>query len=204
MTSTTAVPNRKPLKVGFDLDGVILYNPIRIFRPLVTGFKRLILHKSKTKFFIPQTPFQRQVFRLLHKTSFIVAPGLSDIRDLVKAGTIEAYLITGRFNFLKSDLDRWLKKIKADEYFTGIYHNAQNQQPHLFKEERLKTLGLDIFIEDNWDIVKHLATEKIHGRLPTDTYWIYNLFDRRINYPHKYPMLKQAVNSIKKQLSARP
>ena len=31
---------KKPLKVGFDLDGVLLYNPARLIRPLMTALKK--------------------------------------------------------------------------------------------------------------------------------------------------------------------
>jgi hypothetical protein len=192
-----ALSSNPPLRVGFDLDGVILYNPIRIFRPLVTGFKHHVLHKTKTKFFVPQSTFDRTLFRLLHKTSFIVAPGLNDIKALVDAHLITAYLITGRFSFLKPDLDIWLRRLHARDIFTDCIYNQSDLQPHLYKASQLDGLKLDIFVEDNWDIVKYLAAKHHHGELKTRTFWIYNLFDRRLNYPDKFPMLLPAVSAIR-------
>lgn len=183
-----------PVKIGFDLDGVILYNPVRIGRPLVTGFKRLILKKTKTNFTIPHTPLQKKVWTLLHKTSFIVAPGFTDLKQLVAEEKIEAYLITARFDFLKPDLDRWLQKINADQIFKAVYFNQKNEQPHLYKQKTIKKLNLDYFIEDNWDIVKNLAVDPTLKQ--TKIYWIYNLFDRRIPYPLKFPTLKQALSQF--------
>lgn len=186
--------SNKILKVGFDLDGVILYNPVRVGRPLITGFKRIILRKPKTTFTIPHTPLQKTIWTWLHKTSFFVAPGFDDLKSLVKQGKIEAYLITARFDFLKPDLDRWLQKIEADKIFKAVYFNQENEQPHLYKRRIIKKLDLDYFIEDNWDIVKNLAVDET---LKTKIYWIFNIFDRRIPYPYKYPVLQQAIKALK-------
>jgi hypothetical protein len=190
----------KKLRVGFDLDGVILYNPIRFARPFITSFKRDLLKKKVTKFIIPHTPAQKFVWRMLHWTSMFVSPGYADVRRLVRDGKIEAHLVTGRFAFLKPDLDRWLKVMKAQDVFTSITYNEQNEQPHLYKERVLKKLDLDIFIEDNWDIVRHLAHERIDGRIKTLPYWIYNIVDKRIPYEHKFPTLKHAVDAVEAQL----
>lgn len=38
---------KKPLKVGFDLDGVILYNPVRVLRPFSAFTSKLLFHKKK-------------------------------------------------------------------------------------------------------------------------------------------------------------
>lgn len=195
MTSGKTAP--KPIKVGVDLDGVILYNPIRIGRPLVTGFKKYILQKKKTTFTIPQTPLQKFIWKLLHKTSFFVAPGFTDLQRMVKNNQIEAYLITARFDFLKPDLDQWLTKINANKIFKEIYYNQKNEQPHLYKLRIIKSLNLDYFIEDNWDIVKNLVVAK---GLKTKIIWIYNLFDRRIPYPHKHPVLLKALKEIRHEI----
>jgi len=42
---------KRPLRVGFDLDGVLLYNPARIARPLVAFVKKHFL-KKRTKLFL--------------------------------------------------------------------------------------------------------------------------------------------------------
>jgi glycosyltransferase involved in cell wall biosynthesis len=200
MSAKTVTKEHQPLRVGFDLDGVILYNPARIFRPFVAIFKKNILHKRKTKFYIPRSPFEQWLFRLFHLSSLFIAPGFKDIPVLVKNRQIKAYLITGRFAFLKSDLDRWLKKINAYEIFDQIDFNKLNEQPHLFKAKKLADLNLDIFIEDNLDIVTYLQNEKQSGRLKTETWWISNIFDHSVDYSAKYSSLKQAITVLKTRL----
>jgi hypothetical protein len=190
MSLKTSVP--KPLKVGFDLDGVILYNPIRIFRPFISTFKRDILKIKKTKFKIPRTPFEKKVFTLLHKTSLFIAPGYSDLIQLIKDGKIEAYLITGRFSFLKKDTQVWLQKMNATQYFKQWYYNRHDEQPHLYKANLIKKLKLDYFVEDNWDIVKYVQK----AQPQTKVLWVYNFLDSHIKYPFKFTSLRESLKHI--------
>lgn len=196
-------PIATPLKVGFDLDGVLLYNPARTIRPVVTFVKRRIFKRHKTTFYFPKGRWRQALFRLFHKTSFMTAPGLETLRILTREGKIEAYLITARFDFLKKDLDHWLNKINADEIFTGIYHNANNEQPHQFKQKMLQKLNLDLYVEDNWDIVRHLAQSSPQSTTKaTQIVWISNLLDmHRIDYPYKFLTLRDAVYHIIRQLN---
>jgi len=185
----------KILRVGFDLDGVILYNPVRIIRPLIYIFKKLFLKKRLKKFWIPEKPWEKWLWSLAHKSSIFISPGFEDIKKLVKEKKIKAYIVTSRFSFLKNDFQSWLEKIDADEYFSGAFFNEKNEQPHLFKEKIIQKLKLDIFVEDNWNIVEHL-NNKYKGKI----YWIYNLFDKTISYQYKFPSLKKTVTFIHNKL----
>ena len=120
---------RSKLKVGFDLDGVILYNPIRTFRPFASFFKFLkpyLFHENAESFYFPNSNLEKFVWRQLHKTSFKVADGYQMIYELVKKGLFDAYLITSRYDFLKRDFEYWVKKIKAKKIFKGCYYNKTN------------------------------------------------------------------------------
>lgn len=193
-------PSKKTLKIGFDLDGVLLYNPTRTVRPLVAFVKKKILHKKQTKFFYPHTKFQQAIFRIFHFSSFMTAPGFESIRDLVAQEKIEAYLITARFAYLKKDLDKWLQKVNGDTIFKAVYYNKRNQQPHVYKAHMIEKLQLDVYMEDNWDIVEHVSKNKHleHCRV----YWITNLIDRHfIHYPFTFLTLKQALHALKTSLT---
>lgn len=184
---------KKQLRVGFDLDGVLLYNPIRITRPIISVIKKLFFKKKGLRFYSPQTTWEKKLWQLFHKSSIFVAPGLDEIKILIKENKIKAYIITARYSFLKNDLDQWLKKMKVNRYFSGIYYNQKDEQPHLFKERTIKKLNLDIFVEDNWDIVNCLKNKKLKLKI----YWIYNIFDRNYSYSDKFPNLKSAAIKIK-------
>ncbi|MCX7996613.1 MAG: hypothetical protein N2691_02515 [Patescibacteria group bacterium] len=188
-----------PLRVGFDLDGVILYNPARIIRPIVAAVKRKLLKKKKLKFYVPQSPQERFIWRLFHKSSLFIAPGFSEIRPLVDSRKIEAYIVTARYDFLKEDFHSWLRKSGCQEYFHGWFHNKDDEQPHLYKEAMVRKLGLDIFIEDNLDIVRHLAKSFPDKHI----IWIYNLLDSAVDYPHRFPHLRRAMEFVKKIANER-
>lgn len=181
----------KILRVGFDLDGVLLYNPVRIVRPIIVFIKALFLPKERNKFHLPKNRLQKFVWGLLHKSSFTPANGNANIRQLMGNKKIKGYVISARYESLKSDFDSWIKKLDKDNQFSAVYYNNNNEQPHLFKERMINELKLDIFIEDNWDIVNHLSK-----KTKTRIFWIYNLLDRNIKYKYKFPTLKKAVEKI--------
>ncbi len=186
-----------PLRIGFDLDGVILYNPARTLRPLVALFKRLILKKTKTEFYSPSRSITRLFWNFIHKSSIAPATGIDEIKKLVKEKKIEAFIVSARYNFLKVDFEKWLKEIGGKTYFKQSFYNKTNEQPHVYKAKIIRRLKLDIYIEDNWDIVKHLQNELNSA---TRVYWISNILDAGIDYPHKFFNLKDAMHTIKKKL----
>lgn len=195
---------KQPLKVGFDLDGVILYNPIRVLRPLSAFISKLIFKKKTTNFFIPQSPFAKFIWYLLHKSSFIPANGLNELRKLVQEGKVEAHLITGRYASLTNDFESWMKGLDADHIFASQSHNIKNEQPHIFKQNLIKKLGLDIFVEDNWDIVRELREvtgSKLQATGKTRIFWITNLLDRHIPHEHKFYNLRGALRRIREMSS---
>lgn len=187
---------RRPLRVGFDLDGVILYNPARVVRPLVALIKKNLLKKKKLKFYVPQSKHERLLWRVFHWSSLFISPGFREIEEMVRRGEIEAYLVTARYSFLEKDFNHWLERSGAKKFFKAWYHNEHDNQPHLYKEDKVRSLNLDVFVEDNLDIVKHL-----HKTFPDrHVIWIYNVLDRNVDYPHRSPHLKDAIEVIKKKV----
>lgn len=182
-------------KVGFDLDGVLLYNPARILRPIVSFIKRVILKKTKLKFYYPHSPWEKHLWRLFHKSSIFIAPGMDNIRRLVKEKKIKAYIVTARYGFLGKELMSWAKKNNLEGIFAEIHYNKLDEQPHLFKERMIKELELDYFVEDNFDIVKYLDKKSSATML-----WIYNIIDKGEYYPRRFAYLKKAVDFIKRAI----
>lgn len=186
----------KILRVGFDLDGVLLYNPARIARPIIVFLKKLFLPSEQNKFHLPKNKIQKIIWLILHKSSFIIAPGFQEIKDLIKNKKIQAYIISARYESLKSDFYKWLKIMEADKYFLDSLYNSNNEQPYIFKAKTLNKLKIDYFIEDNYDIASYLFK---HSK--TKILWIYNILDRKLKFPNKFPTLKSAVQEIKQNLN---
>lgn len=180
----------KKLKVGFDLDGVILYNPIRTLRPIASAFKFLkpyLFHEKSESFYFPNSRLEKFIWRQLHKTSFRIADGFQDIQKLAKKGVFDAYLITSRYDFLKQDFEYWVKKLDAPSVFKGWFYNKTNMQPNMFKRHMIEKLHLDYFVEDNWGIIQQL-----NGSLKK-VLWLSNFFDRNIKYQYKFFNLKEVA-----------
>jgi len=191
----------KVLKVGFDLDGVLLYNPARIVRPIISSMKKkkVILHRDQLEFYVPEPGIGQFFWELLHKSSMWLAPGFEQIADLKKQKLIEPYLITGRFGHLQEDYLKWKEKMRANQLFKKSFMNDLNEQPHLFKERLIKELGLDVFIEDNWDIVQYLDQQFNQSKNKKESVkiiWLTNILDFKINYPFKADSLKKAIALI--------
>jgi hypothetical protein len=141
--------------------------------------------------------------RFLHKSSIFIAPGFEDIRRLVKEGKIEAYLITARFSFLKADFEKWLVKMNAREIFKEIHLNEKDEQPHLYKAALVEKYKLDVFVDDNWDIIRHLHESNQVKNSKVLAMWIYNFLDRHLDYQHKHATLKSAMYAIEKYVKAK-
>lgn len=191
-----AKKKKKRLKVGFDLDGVILYNPARIIRPIVSSIKRVILHKKRVSFYVPKTKTGKLLWEIFHLSSIYKAAGFEDIKRMSKEKEIDAYIITARYSFLEKGFKNFIKNSGAQECFTACHFNEKDEQPHKYKERLLNELDLDIFVEDNYDIATHLAKKYKDKTI----IWIYNILDAQRPFKHKYPTLKKAVNFIKEKV----
>ncbi|OGK49743.1 hypothetical protein A3A55_03975 [Candidatus Roizmanbacteria bacterium RIFCSPLOWO2_01_FULL_40_14] len=196
---------RKALRVGFDFDGVVAYNPLRVLRRPVMSLKQLIFPSSELTFPIPRQKTFRFLWELAHETSFFPAYGFSELKKLLEDKKIEGYILTGRFSFLEDNLRRWLIKHDAVGLFSGIHVNNEFEQPHHFKEQMLKKLKLDYYVEDNWDIVSYLEARfqkqdvglGKNKEVNTEIHWIYNLLDRNKEYPFKHPHIKGFIDYLK-------
>jgi hypothetical protein len=193
--------SNKKLKVGFDLDGVLLYNPARIARPVIVFFKKILFKKEVDKFHYPKSKFEKLIWLMLHKVVFGPAHGYDELKNLIKLKKIEAYIITGRNESLRRDFFRWKEKLEAEKYFSGSYYNDKNEQPYLFKERMINKLKLDIYIEDNWDIVNHINSKSKIQNPKLKVFWIYNIFDKRKKFPNKFSGLDTVVKKIERLIS---
>lgn len=180
------------IKVGFDFDGVLFYNPTRVLRPIIYFVKKYLLGVRSTKFYIPKKSFTQKCAALLHKTSFGPNKGFDDFIDLVNNPKYEVYIITARPSFLKESLTDLLKPFDLRR-INGIIQNGKDEQPHLFKERITKELGLHYYVEDNWDVVKHLSENTT-----AQIIWMTNIIDTLfIQYGLKARNVKEAVSIIK-------
>ena len=144
------------MNIGFDLDGIFINTP-----PLVPGQIIEKLYKKRDNgvllYRIPSKP--EQIFR---KTTHLpifrppIKQNIEFIKDLSQKGH-RLYLISSRFSFLKKETNHLVKKHGLDKIFDKMYFNFDNNQPHIFKEEVIKKLNLDMHIDDDLSLLKFAA-----------------------------------------------
>lgn len=184
----------KKIRIGFDLDGVILDNPSRIFRSLISRSKKAHLFPRKElEFYHPSSSFERLLWSLVHQSSYKLANGFSDLEKLVLSHkNLEIYIVSARFSCLKRNTAKWKKVINRTNIFKAIYFNDHDEQPHFFKKRMLEKLKLDYFVEDNWDVASYLA----NNQQKAEVWWLSNFLDRTIAYPYKFFSFKTVVSQI--------
>lgn len=183
----------KKLRVGLDFDGVVAYNPVRVIRPAVKWFKRIVLGKKNLSFMVPRNPLVKLLWIVAHESSIFPAKGIRLLQEMAKRGDVEFYLVTGRFPILEGNLKKWIARNKLAHVFEQIYLNNNLEQPHLFKLKIINKLKLDYYVEDNFDIVEYLE-----GKVKAKIFWIYNVADRKRPFKYKFPYLEEALDEIKK------
>lgn len=187
--------SKRPLRVGFDLDGVLLYNPARISRPVVAFVKKHFLKKHTNSFYIPKSGLEKRMWSIFHLSSLFPTTGHKQLKNFIKKNNIEAYIITARYGFLEKDFKKWVKKLDPDHVFKDYYQNKENHQPHLFKKEMIDKLRLDVFVEDNWDIVR-----MVKPQTKAKMFWITNILDRNVYHEYKFNGIEQVVRKLKEFL----
>lgn len=165
------------MKIGFDFDKIFIDYPPFLPAKLFDKF-----YKKKDngilQYRIPARP--EQIFRKVLHLPFM-RPPIKENLDLLKKfhkKTNQLYLISSRFKFLEPETNRLIKKYKLDKIFNKLYFNYDNKQPHLFKNDILKKLQLDAYIDDDLSLLKHVAKEN----KKTQFYWL-NAREKKFTLP---------------------
>ncbi len=174
------------MKIGFDLDGVIYSNPLGVVRPVLKFLRQRILKKQSTGSYTPQTKMELFINYFYIKLSLITMRGYKDILKLIDDGKIEAYIVTSRHSAYEKEFNKSVKKLNQKNHFKQAVFNIKDLKPYEFKINSIKDLELDIYVEDNFDVVTELA--KV---FPDKIVWITNPVDKNLDYKLKFSNLKQ-------------
>src|SRR3989344_8496271 len=71
----------KPIRVGFDFDGVIAYNPARIVRPIIAYVKSRFFGVKYLRFWYPKARWQQVFWMILHESSIFPATGIDLFKE---------------------------------------------------------------------------------------------------------------------------
>ncbi len=147
------------MKLGFDLDKVLIDYP-----PLIPNKVIDKLYKEKDNghptYRIPGL-FEQQIRKLSHLSPLRkpIKKNVQELHAIAQTGEHELFLISSRFGFLKKQTESLVKKHKLDSIFKQLFFNYENKQPHLFKNEVMKKMDIDRYIDDDSSLIRFLAKE---------------------------------------------
>lgn len=155
------------MNIGFDFDKVFIDYP-----PLVPDYLFDRFYKKKANgtllYRIPSRP--EQVFRKLTHFSFmrpVITENYQFLKSIAKENN-SLYLISSRFGFLEQLTNKLVRKHGFDQLFDGLFFNFSNLQPHEFKNEVIKKLDLDIYVDDDLPLLRYVAA---HNK-KTKFFWL--------------------------------
>lgn len=155
------------MNIGFDLDKVFIDTPPFIPDRIIERF-----YKKKSNgvllYRIPSKAWQTAI-HLTHFPLFrpAIKNNLAVLRNIAKKDN-KLYLISSRFKFLEGSTKKLIQKYKLDTIFDGMYFNFANEQPHEFKDEVIKKLHLDMYIDDDLSLLHYVAKHNQGTRF----YWL--------------------------------
>jgi len=154
---------QKIIRFGFDLDGVIINKPPLVPKVLIEWFFKGGQKGLHYRF--PTTVLEQQIRKLSHIYLFRppIRKNINTIKQFHKQKGWWFYLITSRYSFLEKETYLWLEKRKVSKLFKKVCFNRKDEQPHLFKEKKLKELEIDVYFEDDRSIANYLRrkTERV-------------------------------------------
>lgn len=170
--------NEKIIKIGLDLDGVIIDKPPIIPKSLLEWLVRS--HKSRRLAYrYPRFVLERALRWLTHHPFF--RPPIKENLELIKKfkrNSYQLYVISGRYSFLEGRTKQWLHHYHLENYFEGVFINLKNEQPHLFKEKKIKELDIDLFIDDDLPICEYLSPKFLDKKIVCFERWGQKLGDK--------------------------
>ena len=173
------------MNIGFDLDKVLIGYPPFVPSKLINR-----LYKSRDdktlEYRIPSYP--EQLFRKATHLPFLRQPINENLELLhrIPKGGHKFYLISSRYKFLEPETNRIIKQYGLKNIFNGFYFNFENKQPHVFKNEVIKELKLDRYVDDDLSLLTFVA--KHNGK--TKFFWL--------NEENKYGALEKNIFAIPK------
>lgn len=145
------------MNIGFDLDQVLISYPPIVPSKLINWLYRDHC-TSKLSYRIPKNRFEQLIRKVTHY--YRLRPpfkkNIDFLLTLPQNPHYTLYLISSRYGFLEKITHTILKRYNIFSIFSSINLNTQNEQPHLFKEKIIKKLKIDLFVDDDLELLQYL------------------------------------------------
>lgn len=146
----------KKTKLGFDLDGIFIGPPLFVPKSIIE-----YIYKKSNKNLSYRIPGELESKIRVASHYHLLRPAIKkNIMSLVKISElpeISIFLVSSRFSFLKARTETWIKIQSMGKFFTKMYFNYENEQPHQFKDRIIKKEKIDKFVDDDLDLLMYLS-----------------------------------------------
>jgi uncharacterized HAD superfamily protein len=151
---------KKELRVGFDLDGVIVDKPFFMPKPIIEWLYRAHNGNHK-KYRYPKYKTEIWLRQFSHHWFFRkpLKNNLKEIKNFIKNKEATAFIVSSRYNFLKERTLAWFNYHELNGFFQSININFSNQQPHVSKEKTIRKLNLDYYFDDDRITIDYLKNK---------------------------------------------
>jgi hypothetical protein len=190
------------MTIGFDFDKVFIdyppFIPYSIVDFLYKGSSVFRNNKTKGALHYRFPGILEQNVRILsHYPLFrpLIQENLNVLKKISSKKSCKTYLVSSRFSFLKKRTDAILKKYNLNSYFDGTYFNYDNQQPHKFKEETIRKLKIDTYVDDDLDVALYLSEQIPKLKI----YWVTDGRSKKTKLPINITAIKN-LGELKKYL----
>jgi len=156
------------MNIGFDLDKVFINYPPLISANIIDSLYRKKSSQDLT-YRIPGK-MEQSIRVLSHHPIFRppIKENMFLLRRITQDKKNNYYLISSRFSFLKKRTDSLVKNFKLNNYFSSLHFNYKDQQPHIFKDKKIKELKINIYIDDDLNLLKYLSSKNKNVKF----YWL--------------------------------
>ena len=153
------IKKQRKINVGIDIDGIIVGKP-----PLVpAGVINYLYRKTNSKsleYKIPLNYFDKKLRTITHLKIFrpIIKKNLEWLKENSNNTNINIFIVSGRYSFLENRTKKLLKDNGIDLKNERVKLNINDIQPHIFKNQIVKSLNIDYMIDDDIFMLKYLST----------------------------------------------
>lgn len=165
------------MNVGFDLDKIFINFPPFVPTKIIDWF-----YKGKPngtlKYRIPGR-VEQLLRQLLHYPLFRqpIKENIEFMKKIASENTHTYYLISSRFGFLKKTTEKLVHIYGIDKIFKSLHFNFSNQQPHIFKNEIIKKLNVDLYVDDDMQLLEYLSKDNPKVKF----FWLNKNVDRKLS-----------------------
>lgn len=145
------------MRIGFDLDRIFINYPPFIPSKFIDWVYRN--HNHHLSYRVPTSKLEIAIRKLSHWAIFRPAmrENIRFVQELSRNKKYDLFLISGRYSFLYDQSQKLLKQYGLIDPFKKIYLNKNNEQAHLFKEKIIKREKIQLFVDDDADLINYLA-----------------------------------------------